>query len=466
LFHAINRNKAMVFENKHRILIKIIAIMLIAFVISCSSKQSVNIDIKGKEINPIEPVQLNWIGQWRDEGLKGKLIKDIARQFEFENPDIKINLKFPEDLFAGKDEMKYYAEIITAEKSEWDLIRINNGPEFLANYLTEKDYMSKYIVDLSQYPEIINNQNIAIFERSDFKSKWQNIIPGVAIDGVNSLLWCNFELAKKIGIEVKQFDMSFEDFLGYLKAVNEYNKANKTDYIGIFEVDGYTQLPSIPQQLFYSEAGNFESVFNNNLDDNKWEAFEKTVYALEKIAQYKPLPSKQKYTWNNDKSYPLKGTCLFYPQGSFMYNIWLSVDSLATKKMIPVQLPQFKPAPAYPGGYGIQWIIPKNSPHVQQAVRLMKYLATPQIADLWIRYTKSPTGIKNSLVSTAMGSDPYETFDYVINEKFGSKKMPIASGSSTFLGTKNSQIYLNFRQVMLGDISANEFLNTIKKQLK
>ena len=138
----------------------------------------------------------------------------------------------------------------------------------------------------------------------------------------------------------------------------------------------------------------------------------------------------------------------------------------AAKKIIPLQLPEFKPAVSYPGVYAIQWIIPKNSPHREQAIRLMKYIARPLVADQWVRYAKSPTGVKNTIVSTKMGLDPYETFDYTISTSFGNSKLPWATSTNWFLGSKNQNIGLNFQQLLYGQITAQDFLKNIKSQLK
>jgi len=445
--------------------IPLLILVFWSFIVSCSKNNGQTELVKGNAIVKKEPVQLNWVGQWKGEGLKEKLVRDIARQFEFENPDIKVNLKFHQDIFAGESPAKFNTDRLMAEKSDWDLLWINDVDIF-ASSLNEGGNIPDYFVDLSVYSEIVNNHRPGIFDKAEFKSRWSNTIPGVALDGADAVLWCNIELAEKIGIKVKQFDMSLDDFLEYLKAVKDYNSANNTNIYGIFDTDGWNLLLAIPQQLYCSEIGSFDYIMQDNLDDTKWAAFEKTVNALEKIAQYKPLPSDTKYNWDNDKSYPLKGNCLFYPQASYMYNIWLEVDSIATKKMIPVQLPELKPAQVYPGIYAIPWAIPKSSPHIAEAVRLMKYLASAQIADQWIRYTKSPTGIKNSIVSTSMGMDPYENFDYTINKKFGKTKIGFQGGTARFLGSKNAGIVLDFKALMGGRISAVDFLNAVKSKLK
>ncbi len=96
----------------------------------------------------------------------------------------------------------------------------------------------------------------------------------------------------------------------------------------------------------------------------------------------------------------------------------------------------------------------------------MKYIASVQTADQWIRYAKSPTGIKNSIVSTSMSTDPYENFDYTISKKFADKKFVFSSKSVAFFGEKYAKINLDFHGLIVGKISAVEFLNMVKKQLK
>ncbi|MFN8256071.1 MAG: ABC transporter substrate-binding protein [Bacteroidales bacterium] len=449
---------------KHKLFITAI---LSATVLSCSDVSVQNHEITGKPIELKEPVTVNWIGQWKNEGLKEKLVKDIARQFEFENPDIKVNLQFPQDIFVDvPNEIRYYYSIITAEKSEWDLLRINDGAEELSSYSSDPDFLSKNLVDFKNDKEFIANHIPGAFKTIGFNEKWNNIIPGTALDGADGVLWCNMEVAKEIGIEPKQFGMTFDDFKSYLKALYEYNQKNNTNIIGILDVTSWTLFNMIPQQLFQSEVGNYESLIDGQFSTQKWNAFEKTVRALASLAPYQPVEKNVSYSWDTDKIVPLQGKCLFYPQASYCYNLWLEMDSLAESKMRPMQLPEFKPSVSYPGVYAIQWIIPQNSPHKEQAIRLMKFIATPEVGDKWVRYAKSPSGVKNTLVSTRMGMDPYENYDYTITSKFGEHKVPWALTTNWFLGDKNSNISLNFKSLLTGEITADDFIKQVKSKLK
>ncbi|NJO68463.1 MAG: hypothetical protein HC830_03585 [Bacteroidetes bacterium] len=79
-----------------------IFILGIAWVLlsSCSDNNSRK-EISGKPIKLTEPVRVNWVGHWQNEGYKEQLLFDMARRFEFENQDIVLNLKFPAEAYPG-----------------------------------------------------------------------------------------------------------------------------------------------------------------------------------------------------------------------------------------------------------------------------------------------------------------------------------------------------------------------------
>jgi len=176
-------------------------LIVVILISACSKNFKSSKQNSDKPIEKKEPIELNWIGHWQNEGKKGDLVREIARKFEFENPDIKVNLKFPQDIFKDSinfNEPIYNAHLVKSQKSDWDIIRIDDMADCLAVYLNDKEWASKYLVDLSSYPEIKNNHFSDLLERYDFKSKWNNILPGVALDGSNAVLWYNQALAKKL----------------------------------------------------------------------------------------------------------------------------------------------------------------------------------------------------------------------------------------------------------------------------
>ena len=431
------------FDNRYLYLYIIIFLLCIS--LSCKNNNSSGTDIKGKPIVIKETVELKWIGHWQGEGLKEQMVKDIAREFEFENQDIKVTLKFPEELYLGNNradnnaEYEFNRKNITSDKSEWDIIRINHDSS-LRQVLNDPKWALKYLEDVSQVPEIANSLIPAVLTPK-YKSSWSGILPGPPLDATNYVLFCNTEVAKEIGIDIKQFDMTYDDFLSYIKAVHEYNKSHNKNLIAIMDNSDWSMLDVIAQQLFCSEIGDYNTIINNKYSDNKLAAFKKVIQSFWEIGQYDPLPSDfSKYKWSTSLDVILTNRCLFYPQGMWMYNIWKARDSLMQKRIIPVQLPGYKKAQTYLGDYRTTWAIPKNSPHKNEAIRLMKYISRPEIADKWVRYTKSPTSIKGSIVTTTMGFDSYENFDYIIAKNYQNTKVEHLLNFGFYLGIKNERL--------------------------
>ncbi len=436
----------------------------------CQNRKTV-IQIEGyKALEKIEPVQLNFIGHWLGEGKKELLLKELINEFEFTNQDIIINMKFPEEIYFDRRkqniEIVFNAKIVLSEKPEWDIIRLNNEYTKVADSLHDPDWAKKYLVDFSEIPEFRQTTRPELLT-DDIKAQYGGIIPGPFVDGYNWALWCNTEVAKKVGIEVKQFDMTADDFLGYIKAVYEYNKRNNDSIMGLYEASDWSTTQTIAQILFFSEVGDYNEIMNFQYSEKKFKAWEKVLREIEKFAVYKPLPDYKKITWTETKNYPLEGKCLFYTNASWMYNMWLGADSIKLKNMIPTEMPVFKTSPAYIGGYFVTWAVLKKSPNRDKAVRFLLSLNKPDVAEKWARYTKSPTGIKGNLTTFNFGYDKFENYQYIIERKYGSHKTPVYNNSIYCLGKENEHISDHYiLELFLGKITAEQALDDIKKQLK
>jgi ABC-type glycerol-3-phosphate transport system substrate-binding protein len=106
-------------------------------------------------------------------------------------------------------------------------------------------------------------------------------------------------------------------------------------------------------------------------------------------------------------NYPLEGKCLFYSNASWMYNLWFKLDSSKYKNMIPTEYPVFKQSPICFGGYFVIWAVLKKSPNRERAIRFLLSVNTPDVAEKWVRYNKSPTGIKGNLTTYNFGLDKF-----------------------------------------------------------
>ncbi len=396
--------------------ITLICIPLLCF--SCNSKQSNEQLQNCKTIQKVTPVELNFLGHWFGEGKKEQFLKEQIREFEFTNQDIEINLKYPEEIYFDRRKMnveiQFNADIAISENPQWDIIRLNNEYQKVADSLRDPEWAKKYLVDFSEIPEFRKTTRPELLSDT-IKAIYGGIIPGPFIDGFYWSLWCNTEVAKKVGIEVKQFDMTNDDFFNYIKAVYDYNQKHNESIIAIYESGNWRTTKAIAASLFFSEIGNYNEIMNTDeFSERKLNTWEKVLRELERLSAYKPIsPDWGKTAWTETVNYPLAGKCLFYSNASWMYNIWLKQDSIKFRNMLPAEYPVFKNSPVCFGGYFVIWAVLKKSPHREQAVRFLLSLNKPDVAEEWSRNTKSPTGIKGNLTTYNFGLDKFENYEYM-----------------------------------------------------
>jgi len=445
-------------------------VIITLFNLACTNYTSVRNLEGSKSIQKIDAVQVNFIGHWLNEGKKELLLKEQINEFEFTNQDIKVYMKFPEDVYFDRrkdnSEFLFNAGAVTAAKPEWDIIRLNNECPRVAKILNDPNWTKKYLVDFSEIPEFRKNTRPELLSDT-VKALYGGIIPGPFIDGYNWVLWVNTVVAKKIGIEVKQFDMTFEDFLGYLRATNDYNKSHNDYIIPMYEANNWLTTHTLTEMLYFSEFGNYDEINDGKYSEKKLNAWDKTLHEIERAREFKPVTQDwRKTTWTETVDYPLKGKCLFYLNASWMYNMWLKIDSTKTRDMLPAEMPVFKTSPACYGGYFVTWAVLKNSPHRDQAVKLLMSLNKPDVAEKWARYTKSPTGVKGNLSSVVFGFDKFENYQYMMDHKYGKHKFNVFNTASFVFGKENENVPSYADSVLLSNMTADKAMKEIRKQLR
>ncbi len=170
---------------------------------------------KTSSINKVR-TPVNFIGHWLYQAKKEDLVREIANEFEFLNQDCSVNLQFPEDVYYDRSKANCEEEFVKtqllSDHPKFDILRINDQYLNIAFYMKDMDWPKKYLVDFSQYPQFISSTNPDLVNDSA-KAKWKGIIPGPYLEGYNYSIWYNQELAKELGLEIKQFGMTFEDCL-------------------------------------------------------------------------------------------------------------------------------------------------------------------------------------------------------------------------------------------------------------
>jgi hypothetical protein len=126
--------------------------------------------------------QVRFIGQWLNEGKRETLVRDFVLKYEFENQDVDVILKFPEEVYFDRSDQqsnqKYVAKIMSQTNPEWDIIRINNQFDEVVAICNDSLWAKKYLVDFSEYPAFINNTKPELLSQQ-MKDHWGGIIPAI-----------------------------------------------------------------------------------------------------------------------------------------------------------------------------------------------------------------------------------------------------------------------------------------------
>lgn len=410
---------------------------------------------------------INWVGHWLHEGDRKQLLTGIATEYAFANQDININLKYPEELYQGSDslEIRFIIDQIKKPIPDFDIIRIKENYKAIATILNDAYWGEKYLVDFTHIPGFVERHQ-SFINLNDLSSKTGNILVGPYNEGQFWALYVNTDVAQKMGIKVKQYEMTFDDFLGYIKAVYEYNKSHNTSITAIFEDHFWISTETIFKHLFYSIIGNYENITQSSqLTTQKLDALLQCYKACEDLSKYQPISkARTSVVWSKDNCNILNDSCLFIVNGSWMYNIWSQNDKQKMKKILPCELPVFKPIDNYIGGYTSNWAVLKKSPHCEEAIKLLMYWTTPEIAERWARVTKCPSGVKGNMTTSSFGVEPFEDFMFTIEKKYGGRKFKEVD-VKYILGEKNYRVPLHVIDVLEGKITAQSAFRDLKSKV-
>lgn len=440
--------------------------LIITVLISCDKGTDVQNHLTNvKRIEEIKYTgKVNWIGHWLGEDRREELVRQVGNEFEFRNQEIQVNLKFPQEIMGSKSmelEADYIIKLIKSPNPDYDIVWLESDIyQIVANKLGDPYWGKKYLVNFAEYPEYVKSQKEFIIQDPQYRQQMGGIFTGAFLEGYYYTIWYNKEVAKEIGITVKDFDMTFDDLLQYIIATDTYNKKSSKHIAAFYEASDW-----ITTQIL------FQNLFNSALDSNKPgqqeknAALMKTLLAFEKIGRYKPLIlSFRSNKWFDTRQIPLNDECLFYIHGTWMYSHWRGIDKEKILKMVPAELPVFKQQNRYLGGYLSTFAVLKNSPNVDNAIKLMLFWCRPDIAEKWVRYTKNPTGLKGNMTNSEFGGDIYEKFQNSIIKKYGSNVGYSSDASYIYETTGISQktkLNTSIIQLLNGEISADKVYNQL-----
>jgi hypothetical protein len=444
--------------------------LLALFISGCADKTATETKINTNKTKATTS-QVRFIGQWLNEGKREKLVRDFTRKYEFENQDVKVVLKFPEEIYFDRSDIysnqRFISKIMVEPNPEWDIIRINDQFEEVASFSNDPEWAKKYLVDFSTIPEFRKNTLPQLLSE-EIKNRWGGIIPGPFIEGQYWALWSNSVVAKKVGVNIKQYGMTGNDLVSYVKAVDAYNKKNPGDYIvPIHDATDWRTAFAMAYQLYVSELNDKKELLTTPITEKKLLAWHKTLKLLEELSAYNPCdPNVGNVNWSDSRFDLLNEKCLFYSNGAWMYNIWEGENPLKTKNCIPNEFPTFNSVNLYPGAYQIMWAVLKNSPNRDKAVDFLLAMNTPDIAEMWVQYTKCPTGIKGKLTDVSFGSDQFEEFSYYIQNHYGENTYRFTEVVSQYMIGNSNNLSTHYRDVLMGKMTADEAMRLIRQSIR
>ncbi len=417
---------------------------------------------------------VNWIGHWLDEDLRETLVRDVAKEFALTHPGVDVNLKFPQEILGQKAKplsAKQYVNIIRSGKIEWDIIWLDDYIyRFVAEELGDPEWGKKYLVDFEQVPGFSESQKSFIISDPAYRNLTGGMLVGPYLEGYYFALWYNKDVAQRLGLTIKERGMTFDDFLGYVRQIYEYNQTAETPVAAMYESNDWATTEFLFHSLVKSEIGDFGNLSIDLPLERRQAILLKVFQAFEQMGQYKPLmPGWEHNVWFDTRNYPLDDRCVFYFQGTWMYSHWRGIDEEKLHKMVPTELPVFQPVNHAMGGYIPTWAVMKNSPNRKTAIQLLMAWCEPRVAEKWVRYTKNPTGIKGNLSEATLGTDVYEQYQAYMTNKYG-ERVHHSANADYLLGRQNAhlqeEINDNIRLILCGEITAQKAYDAIVTQCK
>jgi ABC-type glycerol-3-phosphate transport system substrate-binding protein len=407
--------------------------------------------------------QINWMGHWLGNDKREDLVREVKTEFEFVNPGTQINLKFPQELMGQRSKRLtgvFIADMIKSGKIDWNVVWMDAKIyREVADALKDPDWGKTHLVDFSTVPGFIETQKPFIIEDPFYRDRTGGILIGPHIEGSYLSLFYNRDVAAKMGLSIKNMDMTFDDLVKYVKAVDEYNRSHGTTIAAFHESSDRSNLGYIFESLFRSEFDDFNEINAEMFTPRKREALLKTLRAFEQLGHSHPLqPSYRTSVWYDTIGAVLNDEALFFANGTWMYSLWRGIDPVKLKKMVPAALPVFQPVNHYLGSFITAFAVMKNAPNRDEAIRLVMQWSSSKVAEKWVRYTKNPTGVRGNVTVAESGADPFEEFGAAVKTRYGDR-IRNSDDWGYMLGKENrdlqGQIEEILRKLLAGEIKAD-----------
>lgn len=412
---------------------------------------------------------LNWMGHWLHEDMREMLVREVAQEFAFAHQDVRVNLVFPSEIMGRRDKRlagRYIADMIRTGEIEWDVIWLDDHIyKYVAEELGDPDWGARYLVDFTSIEGFAATQKSFIIDDPAYRDQTGGILVGPYIEGYYYLLWFNREVADRIGLQIRQRGMTFDDLVSYTERVAAYNREHGTRIATFYEAANWFTLEALFQQLVKTQFPDFATAIEERGSAEKRAAMLRALEAFERLGALDPLiASHATNQWFDTRHLVLEGEALFMLSGSFMYSHWSGIDKQKLPRMVPADLPALGPANHTIGGYLPSFAVLRDAPNRDLAIELLLWWSRPQVAERWVRYTKTPTGLRGNLASATLGEDMYERFNSHMRERYGSQ-VQYSATAGYLLGSEcalvQPEVDAILRRVITGRATARQAYDQI-----
>lgn len=360
--------------------------------------------------------------------------------------------------------------MIETGKTDWDIVFLDIA---VCEYISEKfgntTWLRDNFVDFKKVPGFLNSQKEVITGDSFYAGRFGGIYPGPFIEGYVQNVWINLAVAEKIGISVKEQEMTFADFVGYAKALAEYNRQQGTT-MSFLSISSFNRLDMFFENWFKSLFDSYEAAVEEVYSEQKAVAFLRTLQAFEELSQYQPLLNSgwaELSMADFARRFLYDDNSLFLVAGSYMYNHFRGINpQQLEEKVRPVEIPPLGQQNGLIGEFTPVFAVMKNSRNAAIAIDFLMSWASSANAEKWVRYTKNPTGIRGNLAdSDIVRGVVFEKFVIDLQNKYQDKPMRYLRTPTYVFGLDNPVPVSDLRQklamILAGELTARQYYDEV-----
>lgn len=358
---------------------------------------------------------LRWMGHWKGEGGREKLVTHVLGEFRFLHPELEVEFQFARDILPEKSQeaaADYLVEMLQAGRTDWDVIWLDSMIYAeVAKRLDDRDWGRKYLVDFSEIPGFPETQKDFLVKGSRKGRYTGGVLVGPYIEGFFYTAWYNRDLAKKLGIQIREEGMTEQDLIGYVKQVHAYNQTAHEP------VSAFLNMPNSGSmsRLFYGLLAS--SCIVRDEPQVTEQDYARTESVFRDLAALCPFGKNPGFSdWPEAARFMLQeNRALFFFDATWRYGGFQAVCPDELNRLGLAQMPAFEGRACRIGGHMPTWAVLKNAPGRDAGIELLRFLSRPAIAQRWVRDCKCPTGLKGEFDKVMFGRDRYSEYQRTLH---------------------------------------------------